>query len=225
MFSLHPARPKGLNIQMNAQPTVFIVDDDPAMRDSLGFLIGSVGRRVETYASGEDFLEAYDQERPGCIVLDVRMPGLSGLELMERMKEDRFAPPVVLITGHGDIPMAVRALKAGAFDFIEKPFSDQVLLERIQQALQLDGVERATERDRTDIERRASRLTARETQVFELVVAGKPNKVVASDLGLSQKTVEVHRAHVMEKMRAESFADLVKMAVLLDVTGPPQSIE
>ncbi len=210
---------------MNALPTVFIVDDDSAMRDSLGFLIGSVGRKVETYASAEEFLDAYDNERPGCIVLDVRMPGLSGLELMEKLGEDRFAPPVVLITGHGDIPMAVRALKAGAFDFIEKPFSDQVLLERIQQALQQDTSDRASEHDRSDIERRAARLTARETQVFELVVDGKPNKVVASDLGLSQKTVEVHRAHVMEKMRAESFADLVKMAVVLDVTGPPKSVE
>jgi len=144
---------------------------------------------------------------------------------MEKLNEDRFAPPVVLVTGHGDIPMAVRALKAGAFDFIEKPFSDQVLLERIQQALQQDTVERSGERDRADIERKAARLTARESQVFELVVAGKPNKVVATELGLSQKTVEVHRAHVMEKMRAESFADLVKMAVTLDVTGPPRTIE
>ena len=210
---------------MNALPTVFIVDDDSAMRDSLGFLIGSVGRKVETYSSAEEFLAAYDNERPGCIVLDVRMPGLSGLELMEKLGEDRFAPPVVLITGHGDIPMAVRALKAGAFDFIEKPFSDQVLLERIQQALQQDNSDRASEHDRSDIERRASRLTSRENQVFELVVDGKPNKVVASDLGLSQKTVEVHRAHVMEKMRAESFADLVKMAVVLEVTGPPKSVE
>lgn len=210
---------------MKDQPTVFIVDDDAAMRDSLGFLIGSVGRRAETYASAEDFLAAYSNERPGCIVLDVRMPGLSGLELMEKLNEDRFAPPVVLVTGHGDIPMAVRALKAGAFDFIEKPFSDQVLLERIQQALQQDTVERSGERDRADIERKAARLTARENQVFELVVAGKPNKVVASDLGLSQKTVEVHRAHVMEKMRAESFADLVKMAVTLEATGPPRTIE
>lgn len=210
---------------MNAQPTVFIVDDDSAMRDSLGFLIGSVGRKVETYSSAEEFLDAYDNERPGCIVLDVRMPGLSGLELMEKLGEDRFAPPVVLITGHGDIPMAVRALKAGAFDFIEKPFSDQVLLERIQQALQQDTSDRASELDRSDIERRATRLTSRENQVFELVVDGKPNKVVASDLGLSQKTVEVHRAHVMEKMRAGSFADLVKMAVVLEVTGPPKSVE
>jgi FixJ family two-component response regulator len=210
---------------MSATPTVFIVDDDSAMRDSLSFLIGSVGRKVETYASAEEFLDAYDNERPGCIVLDVRMPGLSGLELMEKLGQDRFAPPALLITGHGDIPMAVRALKAGAFDFIEKPFSDQVLLERIQQALQKDNADRASEHDRSDIERRAARLTSREAQVFELVVDGKPNKVVASDLGLSQKTVEVHRAHVMEKMRAESFADLVKMAVVIGVTGPPKSLE
>ena len=210
---------------MNDQPTVFIVDDDPAMRDSLGFLIGSVGRRAEIYASAEDFLAAYSNERPGCIVLEVRMPGLSGLELMEKLNEDRFAPPVVLVTGHGDIPMAVRALKAGAFDFIEKPFSDQVLLERIQQALQQDTVERSTERDRADIERKAARLTARETQVFELVVAGKPNKVVASDLGLSQKTVEVHRAHVMSKMFAGSLAGLVRMAVALEVAAGEDPLE
>ena len=210
---------------MSAQPTVFVVDDDPAMRDSLGFLIGSVGKRVETFDSAESFLSAYDHARPGCIVLDVRMPGLSGLELMEKLQSDSLAPPVILVTGHGDIPMSVRALKAGAFDFIEKPFSDQVLLERIQQALQTDSVDRAAARERGEIGKRAERLTARETQVFELVVEGKPNKVGGDDLGLSQKTVEVHRAHVMEKMRAESFADLVKMAVVLDVTGPPQSIE
>jgi len=210
---------------MTATPTVFVVDDDPAMRDSLGFLIESVGKKVETFDSAESFLSAYDHERPGCIVLDVRMPGLSGLELMEKLQGDALAPPVILVTGHGDIPMSVRALKAGAFDFIEKPFSDQVLLERIQQALQADSLGRAAAHEREEIARRSERLTARENQVFGLVVEGKPNKVVAAELSLSQKTVEVHRAHVMEKMRAESFADLVKMAVVLDVTGPPQSIE
>lgn len=210
---------------MTDQPTVFVVDDDPAMRDSLQFLIGSVGLPVQSHASAEDFLAAYDSRRPGCIVLDVRMPGLSGLELMEHLQRDTLAPPVVLVTGHGDIPMAVRALKAGAFDFIEKPFSDQVLLQRIQQALERDGVARATALSRADIARRRERLTPRESQVFDYVVAGKPNKVIAADLGLSQKTIEVHRAHVMEKMRAESFADLVKMAVVLEVTGPPQSVE
>ncbi|MEZ6017046.1 MAG: response regulator [Planctomycetota bacterium] len=210
---------------MSSRPTVFVVDDDPAMRDSLAFLIRTVDVPVECHPSAEDFLKAYDSRVPGCIVLDVRMPGLSGLELMEHLQKDRFAPPVLLITGHGDIPMAVRALKAGAFDFIEKPFSDQVLLERIQQALQLDEVERAALLSRADIERRHERLTPRERQVFEAVVSGKANKVIAGELGLSQKTIEVHRAHVMEKMRAESFADLVKMAISLEVTGPPQTIE
>jgi len=209
---------------MTAQrPTVFVVDDDPAMRDSLAFLIRTVGLQVEQHASAEDFLAAYDSRAPGCIVLDVRMPGLSGLELMELLQRDRFAPPVVLITGHGDIPMAVRALKAGAFDFIEKPFSDQVLLERIQQALLHDERARQAAYSRVEIEQR--RLTPREAQVFTAVVAGKANKVIADELDLSQKTIEVHRAHVMEKMRAESFADLVKMAVVLEATGPPQSIE
>lgn len=207
------------------RPTVFVVDDDSAMRDSLAFLIGTVGLHVEHYASAEEFLDAYDSRVPGCIVLDVRMPGLSGLELMEHLQHDHLAPPVVLITGHGDIPMAVRALKAGAFDFIEKPFSDQVLLERIQQALQHDEGSRRAAYSRAEIERRQRRLTPRESQVFEAVVAGKANKVIADELNLSQKTIEVHRAHVMEKMRAESFADLVKMAVVLEATGPPQSIE
>lgn len=207
------------------RPTVFVVDDDPPMRDSLAFLIGTVGLQVESFGTAEEFLAAYDSRAPGCIVLDVRMPGLSGLELMEHLQRDPFAPPVMLITGHGDIPMAVRALKAGAFDFIEKPFSDQVLLERIQQALQHDEVARKSATTRAEIQRRQQRLTPRECQVFEAVVAGKANKVIADELSLSQKTIEVHRAHVMEKMRAESFADLVKMAIALDATGPPQSIE
>ena len=208
---------------MTDGPTVFVVDDDQAMRDSLQFLIGSVGLPVECHASAEAFLEAYDASRPGCIVLDVRMPGLSGLELLERLEEDRFRPPVVLITGHGDIPMSVRALKAGAFDFIEKPFSDQVLLERIQQALAHDGERRDDLAQVVEIEERYGRLTNREREVFGIVVEGKPNKVIASELGLSQKTIEVHRAHVMEKMRAESFADLVKMAMRIGKTGEPRS--
>ncbi|MCP3917150.1 MAG: response regulator transcription factor [bacterium] len=204
---------------MGGETAVFVVDDDPAMRDSLRFLISSINLNVECFASAEEFLKAYDPERAGCIVLDVRMPGISGLELQERLKQDRFAPPVLLITGHGDIPMAVRALKAGAVDFIEKPFSDQVLLERIQQALNVDADRRRTLSQIVDIEERVARLTTREREVFEIVVTGKPNKVIASDLGLSQKTVEVHRAHVMEKMRADSFADLVKMAVALGTKG------
>lgn len=201
---------------MSDPPTVFVVDDDPALRDSLAFLIGSVGLPVECHASAEAFLSTFEARRPGCIVLDVRMPGLSGLELMELLQRDPFAPPVVIITGHGDIPMAVRALKTGAFDFIEKPFSDQILLERIQQALQHDETSRATAFNYAEIRARHERLTPREGQVFEQVVAGKANKVIAAELGLSQKTIEVHRAHVMEKMHARTFAHLVKIAVALE---------
>jgi len=210
---------------MNERPTVFVVDDDPAMRDSLGFLLGSVQLPVECHASAEELLSANDSQRPGCIVLDVRMPGLSGLELMSHLRVDRSAPPVLLISGHGDVPMAVQALKNGAFDFIEKPFSDAASLERIQLALQQDEATRSEAATRLDIEQRHASLTPREAQVLDAVVAGKANKVIAQDLGLSQKTIEVHRAHVMEKMRADSVAHLVKMAVALDVTGPPQSVE
>ena len=204
-----------------AEPTVFIIDDDPAMRDSLRWLIGSVGLAGETFSSAEEFLGQHTPERCGCILLDVRMPGLSGLELLERLSKERGAVPVLILTGHGDVPMAVRALKAGAFDFIEKPFSDQLLLERIHKAMRLDAKQRKELEGVRKIEARLSKLTAREREVFEVVVGGKPNKVIASDLGLSQKTVEVHRAHVMEKMRAESLASLVKMAMLVGATSGP----
>ena len=205
---------------MNARPTVFIVDDDSAMRDSLGFLIGPWARGRDLHVA-EEFLDAYTTSAR------VHRPRRADartlrLELMEKLGEGQFAPPVVLITEHGDIPMAVRALKAGAFGHREAvrrpgPAGDQ-------QALQQDT---SIVPPSTSIGHRTARrpLTTRENQVFELVVDGKPNKVVASELGLSQKTVEVHRAHVMEKMRAESFADLVKMAVVLEVTGPPKSVE
>ncbi len=209
---------------MTEGATVFVVDDDQAMRDSLRFLITSDGLAVECFASAEEFLDAYSPDRPGCLVLDVRMPQLSGLELQEKLRGDRFAPPVVLITGHGDIPMAVRALQAGAFDFIEKPFNDEFLLKRVRQALRHERKNREDLEHTLEIERRAATLTSRETEVFGIVVQGKPNKVIARELGLSQKTVEVHRAHVMEKMKAQSFADLVKMAMRIgrtgDTTGP-----
>ncbi len=208
---------------MTEEPTVFVVDDDPALRDSLRFLLESSGQRVECFDSAEAFLNGPDLRRPGCIVLDVRMPGMSGIELLEMLSQRRLRPPVVIITGHGDIPMAVRALKAGAFDFIEKPFSDDFLISRIRLALRKDQDERAGALLATEIEERYATLTPRERQVFARVVSGLPNKVIASEFGLAQKTVEVHRAHVMEKMRAESFADLVKMAIAIEKTGGPRS--
>ena len=206
---------------------ILIVDDEPDIRDLIAGVLEDENYQARSAATAEKALEEVRMRAPGLVILDVWLQGsdMDGLSLLKYLKSIDPLLPVIVISGHGNIETAVAAIRRGAYDFIEKPFSDQVLLERIQQALQQDTSERSGERDRAEIERRAARLTARETQVFELVVAGKPNKVVASDLDLSQKTVEVHRAHVMEKMRAESFADLVKMAVTLDVTGPPRTIQ
>ena len=197
------------------EQTVLIVDDDEAIRDSLEILCRSVGLRSESYASATDFLEAYDPERAGCLVLDIRMPGMSGLQLQERLKELGSPPPIIFVTGHGDVPMAVQAIQAGAVDFIEKPFRDQDLLDRLQQVLDLDLVRRRERRLLQQTEERLKRLTTREKEVLDLVVAGKPNKVIAASLGISQRTVEIHRSHVMEKMEADSLAELVRLVTQL----------
>lgn len=194
-----------------SEPTVFIVDDDPAVRKSLRWLIESVGLSVATFESGNDFLDALTCDHHGCLVLDVRLPGISGLELLESLNERGSHLPVIVITGHADVPMAVRAMKHGAVDFIEKPFSDQLLLERIQQAMADDAQRRRDQADVEAMRRRADTLTAREREVMRLVVDGKANKQIAADLHISQKTVEVHRARVMSKMEADSVADLVRM--------------
>ncbi len=193
------------------EPTVFIVDDDEAVRDSLEILCRSVGLKGETYASATAYLEAHDPDRAGCLVLDIRMPGMSGLQLQKRLEELGSPPPIIFITGHGDVPMAVGAIQRGAVDFIQKPFRDQDLLDRNQQALELDVERRRELHKRRELERRLERLTAREREVLDLVVAGNPNKVVAGELGLSQRTVEIHRSHVMEKMEVESLAELVRL--------------
>jgi len=203
---------------MQDEATVFVIDDDASMRDSLKWFLQTVGLHAETYGSAAEFLADFSPDRPGCIVLDVRMPDISGLELQERLKEEPTAPPILMVSGHGDVPMAVRAMRNGAFDFIEKPIGDQLLLERIQKALAKDRENRAARQLQARLEKRLAQLSTREREVFEIVVAGCPNKVVASRLGLSTKTIEVHRAHVMKKMKARSLADLVKMAVALDVT-------
>jgi two-component system, LuxR family, response regulator FixJ len=196
------------------QPTIFVVDDDHAIRQSLDVLIQSVGLRVETYASAQAFLEAYDPARPGCLVLDVRMPNMSGLELQTTLKERRIGLPVIIITGHGDVPIAVRAMKAGAMEFLEKPFSKQLLLEHIHEAIARDACQRDERARCTLVEARLSQLSARERQVMDLVVGGKVNKEIAAELGVSKKTVDVHRSHVMEKMQADSVAELVEQAIL-----------
>jgi two-component system response regulator FixJ len=197
----------------NTRPMIFVVDDDAAVRDALKLLLRSVGQAVETYASSQEFLDAYSEDRPGCLVLDIRMPGMSGLELQQKLNERHSILPIIFITGHGDVPMAVEAMQAGAVDFIQKPFRDQDLIDRINQALEKDANNRAALGERNDIRKRLETLTPREREVLDLVVHGKANKVIAGDLKLSQRTVEIHRARVMEKMQASSLAHLVRMVL------------
>jgi RNA polymerase sigma factor (sigma-70 family) len=184
------------------QATVFIVDDDPAIRFAMQALMDSVNIEHEIYASGDEFLESAAEQRPGCLVLDIRMPGLGGLELQEELIRRGSSLP---------IPMAVDAMQKGAVDFIQKPFRDQDLLDRVHEALKTDQERREEQQAHAEVVERLARLTNREREVFDLVVTGKPNKVIAYDLGVSQRTVEIHRARVMEKMQARSLADLVKM--------------
>lgn len=196
---------------MNDQQTVFVVDDDQAARESLRWLLESVGQLVQCHSSAREFLDSYDGSVPGCLVLDVRMPGMSGLELQNHLLERGWCLPVIVVTGHGDVPMAVRAMKAGAVDFLQKPYNDQTLLDRIQLALDLCRQRRRSHSELSQIRSNCEQLTPREREVAELVVAGKANKVIAIELGLSPKTIEVHRANVMFKMQANSLSELVQM--------------
>ena len=202
-----------INENPSVKPTVFVIDDDPAMRKSLTWLIESVNLNVEAYESASAYAGKHDITRPGCILLDVRMPGKSGLDQQQHHSQVRSITPIIIMTGHADVPMAVRALKAGAFDFIEKPFNDQVLLESVQKAIEHDRKNRAALGEVSEIESRISNLTSRETEVMGYVVDGNPNRKIAEILGLSEKTIEVHRAHVMEKMRAKNAADLIRMVL------------
>ncbi len=197
--------------QSEQTPTVFIVDDDAAIRFAMQALMDSVNLNHEIFASADEFLEKITEQRPGCLVLDIRMPGLGGLELQEELIKRGNTLPIIFITGHGDVPMAVEAMQKGAVDFIQKPFRDQELLDRIREALATDEERREEQQAHAEVAARLSRLTNREREVFDLVVTGKPNKVIAYELGVSQRTVEIHRARVMEKMQARSLADLVKM--------------
>ena len=197
------------------EPTVYIVDDDQAIRHAMEMLMRSVGQKFEIFESAQEFLVDHDNDRAGCLVLDIRMPGLGGLELQEKLNESGSTLPIIFITGHGDVPMAVDAMQKGAIDFIQKPFRDQELLDRINTALEAD-VERRTAREEvSDVKEKIEKLTNREHEVFELVVTGKPNKVIAYELGVSQRTIEIHRARVMEKMEARSLADLVRMQLTI----------
>jgi two-component system response regulator FixJ len=197
-----------------AKPTVFVVDDDPAIRESLRWLIESVGLNVKVFATAHEFLEGYNPALVGCLVLDIRMPGMSGLDLQNDLAARKVNIPILIITGHAEVPVAVRAMKAGALDFIEKPFSDQLLLDRIRRAIEKDTEFRQAHSQQAEVAARLAQLTPREREVMDLVIAGKANKIIASELGLSPKTVEVHRAHVMKKMQVESLADLVRLGML-----------
>lgn len=196
---------------MEPEPTVFVVDDDADVLEAIAFLLHGVGLEVETYASAKEFLEVYDPLRPGCLVLDVRMPGMSGLELQERLEALGSTLPIIFLSAHGDVPIAVHAIKAGAVDFLEKPFRDQELIDKIQQAIEANARLREGLAERNRIAARIDSLTPREREVMELVVQGKTNKAIGSELGLSQRTVEIHRARVMRKMQADSLPELVQM--------------
>jgi len=200
---------------------VFVVDDDAGVRQMISRMVRSIGLRAETYASVQEFLDLYDRRQTGCLVLDVRMPGLSGLDLQERLTAIEAPLPIIFITGHGDIAMGVRAMKRGAVDFIEKPFQDQVLLDAIHAALARAVELRSVTAARDDARKRLATLTPREREVLALVVAGKLNKQIAARLGTAEQTIKMHRGRLMRKMGADSLPALVRLAQLAGVAGEP----
>jgi FixJ family two-component response regulator len=196
--------------------TVFLVDDDEAVRKALGFLLRAAGHAVESFASARDFLAAYDPARRGCLLLDVRMPQMTGLELQEELNARGWRVPTIFITGHGTVATAIAALRAGAFDFIEKPLGEEALLDAVQRALSWDEAHRQERARRDGLAARAAQLTEREGEVMRLVAEGQSNKEIARRLGISFRTVEIHRARVMEKMAARTTSDLIRMAIALE---------
>jgi len=202
------------------KPTIFIVDDDPSVRESTKLMLEGVGFNVKTFASAQDFISAKLQEGLGCLILDVRMPGISGLDLQEKLVSAESPLPVIFITGHGTVPMSVRAMKAGAVDFLQKPFEEQDLLDAINRAITQQREKKSKKDEEDELQQRLKALTSREYEVFSLLVTGMANKEIAYKLGTSERTVKAHRAQIMEKMKAGSFADLVRFAEKLKTRLP-----
>ncbi len=199
---------------MQFDAIVYVVDDDEAVRDSMRLLMKSADLRTELYDSAQAFLTAYEPSRPGCLVVDVRMPGMNGLELQEALTARGVRLPVIVMTGHGDVAMAVQAMKAGARDFVEKPYDDEILLARIEECLRAEEQAQRQDVESAALSHRVSLLTPRERQVMDLLSAGKPNKLIARELDISTRTVEVHRARIMEKLEAKSLADVVRISLI-----------
>jgi two-component system, LuxR family, response regulator FixJ len=200
---------------MNENKTVFVVDDDPGARESVAALVKSRGLQVSTFSSAEEFLSSYDPSKRGCLVLDVRMTGMTGLELQEKLAAQGFTLPVIIITGHADVPMAVRAMQAGAVTFLEKPAAEQELWASIQKALESEHREQQQQSLRAEVESRLETLTQAEKDVMDKLLAGKPNKIIASELDLGLRTVELRRSNIMKKMQADSLAELVRLVLLV----------
>ena len=198
---------------------VHVIDDDDAVRESLGFLLETSGWTVKLWPSAQAFLDAEPDSRQGCVITDVRMPGLSGIDLAARLSSEPLAPPVIIITGHADVPLAVQAMKAGAVDFIEKPFEETCILTTVRAAFDRVAGPYASVGEMSEVAQRIANLSTRERQVLDGLVEGKPNKILAHDLGISPRTVEVYRANVMTKMRASSLSELVRMAILANREG------
>ncbi len=202
---------------MSHQPRVYVVDDNAAVRDSLTYLFKSVGLTMRGYASAEEFLTDFQPNRSGCLVLDVRMPGMSGMDLQAELRQRGSSLPIIFLSGHGDVPLAVRALQEGAVDFLEKPVQQQVLVERVRKALAADEGARRAGRERAAVAARLATLTDRQREVLDLMLAGHPNKLIAATLGVTEKTVEFHRGRIMKKMQADGLAQLLRM--VLHATG------